>query len=261
MIKITEHLFSFPPFLITSWEHVSSLEGHPGNEDKVVITFHMTTGLSVELPEISKESSQAVFQALINYHEHKQLIKQRLKNAIANSLMNQSFSIDSLLNPQNPSPDSSFMAIPFQIIGDMPNPTVNPSDFSLNHLTNNLRHNPQMKDLPVLPRELLKKIAQTARDLFNEKSSLELPAAHTGCHCMHCQIARAIQIGMEQADVEVQPSDLRFSQWHIHLLSNEHFLVVSTNDPSECFDVKLKPQIECSCAMPTCPHIEAVLRS
>lgn len=260
-MKITEHLFSFPPFLITSWEHVSSLEGHPNNENKVTLTFHMTTGLSVELPEISKESSDAVFQAFVNYHEHKQQIKQRLKQAISNSLMNQSFSIDSLLNSQNPALDSSFMAIPFQMFGDIPAPTTAPAEFSLNHLTNNLRHNPQMKDLPVLPRELLKKVAQTARELFNHHSSLELPMAHTGCHCMHCQIARAIQIGLEQAGVEVTANELRFSQWHIHLLSNEHFLVVSTTDPSECFDVKLKPQIECSCTKPTCAHIEAVLRS
>lgn len=256
MIKITDRLFNFPPFLITSWEHVSSLEGHLSTDSQVTLTFHMTSGVCVELPPLNRETADLAFKSFLNYQDQKNHLKQRLKHAFASSLLNNPLSNDPLLNLQSSLFDGSFLTLP------LAQQQTNPSPFpSIDQIASNLKHNPEMKDLPAMPYELLKKIAQTARDIFGRDTSLELPTPHTGCHCMHCQIARAIHIGMEQAGSEVQENELRFSNWHIHLLKNDHFLVVNTSNPSECFDVKLKPKIECSCQMSTCAHIEAVLRS
>jgi hypothetical protein len=250
MIKISERLFSFPPYLVTSWEHVSSLEGRHQPDEKVVLLFHMNTGLSVELPALAKSTVEAIFVAFQNYHEQRQIIRLKLKSALASSAMN--FPL--------PLAEGSAMGLGLAIpLSGLPNLASGAS--ALMPLIQNLRHNPQLKDLPSLPSDLLEKIAYTARELFNQDPDTEMPTPVAGCHCMHCQMARAIQTGIEQAGERVDEHELRFSTWHIHSLSPVHYLVVSTNDPSQCFDVKLKPEIACSCGMPTCPHIEAVLRS
>lgn len=258
MIKITDRLFSFPPHLVTPWEQVSSIEGKSFSENETIVIFHMTTGLSIELPALPKDKVKAIFEAYELYHDQRALIKVRIRNTLTEpSAGLPGANIIPAPLSSNTTPPVMGVAIPLSMFHE-----VSPlSSASLSQLAQNLRHNPEMKDLPNLPQSLLEKIARTARDLFNEDSSFELPTPHAGCCCMHCQLARAAQCGLEQAGENVSEEDLRFSRWHIHPLSLDHFLVVSTENPSECFDVRLKPHVECSCKENGCAHIDAVLRS
>lgn len=264
MIKISDRLFSFPPHLVTTWEHIHSLEGKYQDNDNVTLTFHMNTGLYVELPALPKSTVDAIFVAFQNFHEHRHTIRLKLKNVLASSAMNfplpegphLGMGLNMGLNMGMTTGMNLGIAVPLSMVS----PLANPSS-SLVPLVQNLRHNPELKDLPSLPSDLLEKIAHTARELYSQDPDLEMPTPIAGCHCMHCQLARAVQTGAEQAGEPVNEQELRFSNWHVHPLGASLYYVVSTMDPSQSFEVQLKPEITCSCQASACVHIEAVLRS
>jgi len=130
---------------------------------------------------------------------------------------------------------------------------------SLESLSTAMQHNPSQKDLPLLPDEILKKIATVAK-IFSDESHIDLPKAEPNCNCMHCQIARAIQFSKgENIDDEVSEEDLKFRTWDIEEEGQNLYKVVNPLDKNEHYSVYLGEPLGCTCGKKNCEHIKAVL--
>jgi hypothetical protein len=134
----------------------------------------------------------------------------------------------------------------------------------LDSFTTAMQHNPDQKDAPSLPSDVIKKIANLAK-LFAEEANIDLPKPEANCNCMYCQIAKALQIGMgvhiENLDEEVSDADLMFRQWDIHEEKTDLYTVTNPLDQNEHYNVFLGNPIGCTCGKKNCEHIKAVLNS
>jgi len=139
-----------------------------------------------------------------------------------------------------------------------------PTNIGLDSLSSVMQHDPKQKDAPSLPYDVIKKIASIAK-LFTEESNIDLPEPEANCNCMHCQIAKALQIGMginpENLDEAVSNEDLKFRIWDIKEENNNLFTVINPLDHNEHYSVFLGKPIGCTCGQKNCEHIKAVLKS
>ncbi len=135
---------------------------------------------------------------------------------------------------------------------------------NLESLSSAMQHNPEQKDSPDIPSEIINKIAKVAK-LFAEDASMDIPKPVENCNCMHCQIARALQIGNgihpENLDEEVDEKELKFRDWDIFEEGSHLYKVVNRLDEKEYYNVFLKEPIGCTCGKKNCEHIKAVLNS
>ena len=116
-------------------------------------------------------------------------------------------------------------------------------------------HDPNLKDSPDLPKELLEKVVGVARALGGAVFADNQPH----CNCPYCQIARAIL----PAELEEQVSDdeLHFREWDLKELRPDLYEVTNPLDPTESYQVFLGTPIGCTCGKSNCEHIRAVLNS
>jgi hypothetical protein len=135
---------------------------------------------------------------------------------------------------------------------------------NLESLSSVMQHDPSQKDSPDLPPDIIKKIANIAK-LFTEETNAEIPMPEKNCNCMHCQIAKALQMGLginhENLDDEVSDEDLRFKNWEIQEEGSNLFTVINPLDQNEHYSVFLGEPIGCTCGKKNCEHIKAVLKS
>ncbi|MFA6119258.1 MAG: hypothetical protein WCT85_03340 [Parachlamydiales bacterium] len=135
---------------------------------------------------------------------------------------------------------------------------------SMDSLSYALQHNPEQKNSPNMPPDIIKKIANLAK-LFAEESNIDMPKPEPDCNCMHCQIAKALQIGAgvnpENLDEEVKEEDLKFRVWDIKEEGNKLYSVTNPLDTNEHYSVFLGTPIGCTCGKKNCEHIKAVLDS
>lgn len=127
-----------------------------------------------------------------------------------------------------------------------------------------MQHNPEQKNAPDIPLDVINKIANIAK-LFAEEANMDIPKPIDNCNCMHCQISRALQIGMgvnpENLDAEVDEKDLKFRDWDIFEEGTSLYRVVNPLDENEHYSVFLNDPIGCTCGQKNCEHIKAVLNS
>ena len=94
---------------------------------------------------------------------------------------------------------------------------------------------------------------------------MDLPKPEDNCNCMHCQVSRALQIGMginpENLDEAVDEQDLKFRDWDILEEGAHLYRVTNPLDENEHYSVFLKDPIGCTCGKKNCEHIKAVLNS
>ncbi len=158
-----------------------------------------------------------------------------------------------LENNNNPKPKTS---ISFGL------PSI--SNIGIDSLSSAMQHDPQQKDAPDLPSDILKKISSVAK-LFAEEANIDLPQPEKNCNCMHCQIAKALQIGAgvhpENQDEEVHDDELKFRVWDIKEEGSKLFSVINPLDQTEHYSVFLGDPIGCTCGKKNCEHIKAVLKS
>lgn len=240
-MKITDKYLSILPHLCVAWDQVSSIHGENLANGQVSLSLHLLSGKESRLPPVESSIAERIFLAFQSFQEKRDQIRLRIRQLP--------------IAPESP----LGLAMPISLIQNLANPLS-----SMEQIASNLKHNPQMSELPPLPHELLEKIAQTTRTLYQNSEisdAIDLPQPEPGCHCLHCQVARAVQGGMEHADMQVSEEDLKFTQWHIQANGPDNYFVTSAADPSERYRVQLKPSVYCSCEQPACPHIEAVLRS
>lgn len=140
---------------------------------------------------------------------------------------------------------------------------LNPN-IGLDSISSAMQHDPSQKNAPDLPLDILKKIANLAK-LFAEEANMDMPKPEKDCNCMHCQIAKALQIGAgvnpENLDDEVLDDDLKFRVWDIKEEGSKLFSVINPLDQNEHYSVFLGEPIGCTCGKRNCEHIKAVLKS
>jgi hypothetical protein len=125
-----------------------------------------------------------------------------------------------------------------------------------------IQHDPQQKDTPPLPMDMLEKIAEMAKGLLPIDFSLQQPEAN--CNCPYCQIMRALTEPSAEAvalEEEVSDEDLKFRVWDIKQEDNKLYSVTNSSDNKEQYKVFLGTPIGCSCGSNHCKHIQAVLNN
>jgi hypothetical protein len=228
-MRITDSILSIPPYISTPWSNISSLYMR---ESLLVITLR--EGNMVHIPGLPPEAVEAIFNAHAAF-------------------------LEKLSSQPQPAPQQQ--ELPFKV-----------GFSSLENLGAAMQHNPAQADMPDLPEEILARIGSIAKAL--QVQDLILPKAEPHCNCPHCQVARAIakatghttpadsQTKEESIPEEpVSDQDLQFEQWTIHQEGEKLYTVINKLEPAEKYSVFLGNPVGCTCGVPGCEHILAVLKS
>lgn len=232
-MMINSKFFSYPPFISTSWNHVTSLHT---NSNTLIVT--LKDGRVVEIPGLKPEEIENIFNAHAIHLEHEAEMEKFKRQGKDSS-----------------EPVFNRMEIPFRI--DMT---------TLDSLGTVLQHNPAQANILELPQEVLNKIGAIAK-IVTPEEGVALPKPEPHCNCVHCQVARAIQkaLGNEEEPSETEPEiteeDLHFQQWIIKQTGENLFDVTNKLDSNETYHVYLGNPVGCTCGNPGCEHILAVLKS
>lgn len=237
MLKITEKYLSIPPYISTSWDQIGTLYISPKGD----LIINLKNGREISLPHLSKEEMETIFSM------HSKAIEKL------------SSSLEKFPNPlqRNPSP---LPPLGFSISSSSP----------IDAMGSVLQHNPEQKDAPDLPEEILNKISGISK-ILGMPNQDALPEPEEGCNCMYCQIARSIRrancseesdkTSKENIEEIVSDQDLKFREWDIQQIADKLFSVTSCTDDSESYRVYLGSPIGCTCGQKNCEHIRAVLNS
>lgn len=229
-MKINKKILSIPPYISTSWDHVLALKM---KESDLVVC--LTDGHTIEIPGLKSEIVEAIFFCHASYLESQER-RQQGKPHPLNFGENESES-------------------PFRFgFGTM------------DALGSSLQHNPAQANAPDLPKEVISKITAIAK-IVAPDNSIEIPKPEADCNCIHCQIARAIQMGasgqleQQSEEEEIKPEDLQFQQWDIEQSGDKLYTVINRLDQKERYSVYLGHPVGCTCGKQGCEHILAVLKS
>lgn len=242
-MKINEKIISIPPYLSTTWESVSSL--HLKNN---FLVFTLLDGEPISIPDLSKEMIDHIFSIHANYMESEAMAEKVTENFAEGN---------SFLHFPTGSTSGFGIEMPFKL--GMSN---------LDGFGMAMQHNPEQKNGPDLPSEMIQKIASIAKLVLPEGA--ELPEAEPHCNCTFCQIARAIHQTSSQASIEaltetteeeVSEADLQFCQWDIEKTGDQLYNVTNRLDTDEKYSVYLGHPVGCTCGKEGCEHILAVLKS
>lgn len=232
-IVITDRILSIPPFISTTWSCIATLHMKGG-----VIAITLKDGDTLNIPNLEAEIIQSIFQHHAIYLENEQSVPAISDVSRLQEIMGQ---------PGEPSIRFAFGT-------------------SIDGLGGVMQHNPDQKNAPDLPQEILQKIGTIAK-IMGSSEDLELPQAEANCNCFHCQITRALNSGahvseaahLEEADVS--DSELQFQQWSIQQTADKLFTVINRLDEHEQYQVYLGEPVGCTCGRTGCEHILAVLKS
>ncbi len=227
MKKIDSKSLILSPYISTSWKHVLSLSMEGSD-----VIIELSSGKKISIPNLSEETIDEIFTAHASFMEQEEEPTQSSKK---------------------PFEEMSF-GIPLQGGGGV----------GLDNIPMAMQHNPEAKDMPDLPPEIIKKITSVAKVLgIDDPSQLPKPEPH--CNCMHCQIAKALHISSgaveENFDEEVSDEELTFRSWDIEQKSDKLYVVINPLDEKELYNVYLGDPIGCTCGEKNCEHIKAVLSS
>lgn len=223
-MKITPKILSIPPYLSTTWKNISSLVVKPDG-DFLKLVVILQNRVQVEIPSLNKEIVDQVFEAHAKYAE--------LEGG-----------------PLFPLDGAYHLDLPFKSAETGPE-----------LLSSSMHHNPDQKDLPPLPPDILKKIGTIVKAFGLEDFSL-IPQSEENCNCMYCQVVRSIR-GEEKEPHEelISEEDLKFKTWDIEQAGEKLYTVINPLDQNERYNVFLGEPLGCTCGQKNCEHIRAVLSS
>jgi hypothetical protein len=223
-MKITNKILHLPPYISTTWENIESLS----SDDNCLIIYLKNTK-SIKIPNLPKQLRDLIFDSYSKHLESKTAIS---------SPFSSSFSIN-------------------------PSSSLNPLG-SIDSITSAMKHNPDQKDMPDLPKEVLKKII-TITKIFSDETLIDIPKPENNCNCSYCQIAKAMQLATgvneENLDEDVSDADLKFKLWDIKEQGDKLFIVTNPLDTNESYSVFLGDPIGCTCGSKNCEHIKSVLKT
>lgn len=237
-MNISAKILSIPPYVSTSWKNIASLHVQRTSAGDVLI-LTLTSGARIEIPHIDAELINRIFAA------HAEYITYEEKNAPSKS---------PLKNPLTP--EQFLFKLPF------PSSKLPPEEFATL-----LQHDPMQAQGPDLPEDILSKITEITQSMAIEDAAL-LPLAEPNCNCIRCQLAHAMQRGLEkQSEAEkkeeeiVSDEDLTFKTWDVARENDKLYLVTNPLETKEQYHVYLGDPVGCTCGNTRCEHIQAVLRT
>ncbi len=243
-MKIDDNMLSIPPYLSTNWSHVRALYVK-GN----LLVVTLSDGDNVNIPGLDQATLEKIFSTHALYLEKD--TPQRIQNIHSNPMK---------------------IAPPLAFLQPMSDGNTGESPFRLafgafDGLGTAMQHNPAQAQMPDLPPEVLQKVSAIAKIVAPDDVRV-LPKAEPHCNCVHCQIARAIQSGLNiteaevaSAEEEVPDAELQFQQWDIKQTGTNLFRVINKLDTKEEYNVYLGEPVGCTCGKAGCDHIVAVLKS
>ena len=253
---VNSKILHIPPHISTSWNFVRTLYL---KESTLIIC--LAAGVDVEVPNQTPETLEMIFTAHSNFLENQHQFPP------GESLEKQSAPFQMTLVKRNP------------LLSEMKRFSEAESDPSLgfgqatfDSLGSALHHNALHANMPDLPKEILMKISAIAKIVApDDYQGLPKPEPH--CNCTHCQIARAVQSGLDgdkeiqsaaiqnEAEEMVSEADLNFQQWEIHQTDEKLYTCSNRLDSQEKYSVYLGDPVGCTCGKQGCEHILAVLKS
>ncbi len=242
-MKINPKILSIPPFISTSWKNIASL--HIEHQDPtLILVVTLINGTRIEVPHLEPTMIEAIFAT------HERFLEQEGKNGLK-------------IPPRAPLNFQS--GIHEQIISmEIP---LKSGLASMEHFGTLLQHNPEQANSPDLPEDVLDKVAQLSKTLgIDDPNVIPKPEPH--CNCMRCQIARAMQKGVngdaqnqkEQEEI-VSDEELKFRTWDVAQTGEKLYLVSNPIDDKEHYNVYLGDPIGCTCGQAHCEHVRAVLNT
>jgi len=236
-MKINSKILSIPPYLSTSWKNIASL--HVENQyPHLVLIVTLLNGTRIQVPHLELAMIESIFSA------HAEHIEQELSQ------------------PKNPPRFPLNLPLGQDQIISLGFP-LKAGLAGIEQLGSLLQHNPQQASHPDLPPEVIEKVAELSRTLGIEDTNI-LPKPEPHCNCLHCQVARALQAGLngekQETDEEiVSDEDLKFKTWDVAQSGEKLYVVTNPLDKKEHYNVYLGEPIGCTCGESQCEHIRAVL--
>ena len=223
-MKITAKILSIPPYLSTTWKNISTI--HVQQEStgyRLIVTLQ--SRVQVEVPGLDKRTVDEIFEAHAKYAEAE------------------------TPQPKNPLDGPFSFSLPLKADGA----TID----SLGPM----QHNPEQRDLPSLPPEVIEKITMIAQ-AFGLENASTLPDPEAQCNCIYCQVVRGLKGQVkEPPEEEVADADLTFRNWDIVQTAEKLYLDTNPLDANEHYNVFLGEPLGCTCGQKNCEHIRAVLNS
>jgi hypothetical protein len=237
-MKISPKILNIPPYISTSWKNVDSVYIEIIDKKPVLIIALKTPARTVKIPNLDPKVVEVIFNAHAKFLEEdapeKVIEKQEQQPPPLNNLLNFGLPLGS---------------------GD------------LQSLGNVMQHNPEQKNAPDLPKEILDKIVGIS-SMLGKDMPIEIPKAEPHCNCIHCQIARALVGEKKEEEPKndttedvVTEEDLRFRLWDIKQSGDKLYTVSNPLDENEHYQVFLGKPLGCTCGDKNCEHIKAVLKS
>jgi hypothetical protein len=227
MKKIDEKSLIIPPHISVTWKNVVAL-----SYENDLLHVELVGGKSIAVPNLDNETIHQIYEAHAKYLDQGEI-------------------------PQDQESAQSFIEGAFGF-------PLKVGAGGMENLQMAMQHNPEGKDMPDLPPEILKKIVAVAKVLGVDDPH-QLPKPESGCNCMHCQVSRALLVASgvveENLDDEVSDEELSFKNWEIQQKSDNLFVVINPLDDKELYNVFLGDPIGCTCGEKNCEHIKAVLKS
>ena len=247
-VKIDEKLICIPPYISTTWDHISFLQSEEEmGTGLFTLTIHLTEGKAVRIPNLDSSLVDIAFSSHVNYLEN--VTSQAAQSKTDGEVK----AIGNLLQ--------QLTGISPEQINNMPiRFGISPTD-SLPGMEA-LQHNIAHANAPDMPTEILDKISGMIKMLSNGET-LAFPKPEAHCNCPHCQVARSVH-GIEKEvisaiDQPVSDEDLTFRDWEIIKKSDKLYTVINPLDSLEQYSVHLGTPVGCTCGHSGCEHIKAVL--
>lgn len=220
-MKLSDKIICIPPYISTSWKNVHSLSTEI-RDQKILLQILLNTGEKIAIPNLEKQVIALIFEM---HSRHVEQEGEGKKKGAADP----------------------FLGLPLPLRFH---------NGALEAFGSILQHNPDQKNAPTLPPDVLQKIASVTKSLGVEDPNL-LPKAEPNCNCLHCQIANA----MQQIEEIVKDEELKFKNWEITQINTKLYTVCNPLDKKEQYNVFLGTPVGCTCGQRNCEHIRAVLES
>lgn len=263
-MKINEKMLSIPPYISTSWSGISAIHTK-GN----TLLINLVEGDTISIPDLKPEIIDLIFKV------HARYLEQWGEGGEAFSFLQQQNSEE--LPEKGQSFRQEEIGIPFKI-----------GFGAFDNMGMAMQHNPEQSQMPDLPKDVLNKISSIARIVAPPDEAAAIPKAEPHCNCIYCQIARAIEDGMNNSidisasgsvagkgfkgqthstsekvllEEEVKDEELQFQQWEIIKDGEKLYTVINRLDKNEKYSVFLGNPVGCTCGKNGCEHLLAILRS
>lgn len=242
-MKVNQKILCIPPYISTAWKNVTSLHLNR-DEGCPLLIIGLVNGSKIEIPNLEIGELEVIFNAHEKFLELESLNPPAPQREQVPPTFLQEINVDNA---------ASLLSMPLRFGIDG------------NNMGNLIQHNSEASDSPDLPKEVLEKIATLSKVIGFENSE-NFPKPEPHCNCMHCQIMRVIRQEEENTqdqmeEEEVLDKDLKFRDWDINQTNEKLFIVSNPLNEAERYNVFLGSPVGCTCGLPNCEHIRAVLNS